>query len=317
METNMNLDQAQQTFITESRELLAEMEDALLNILESEDRCDAINAIFRAAHTIKGSAGLFGIDYIVAFTHVVESVLDRVREGAVAVDGDLVALMLSCKDCIGRLVDLAEAGAAGPDEQLQREAADLRLRLNAYLDAPLEADDGGQDAAPQERGGRNDHWHISLRFNEGVLRNGMDPLSFIRYLGKLGRVTGIACQPARLPSLAAMDPEACYLGFEIGLDSEADKAAIESAFEFVMDDCAIRILPPRSRLVEYIALIDQLGEESSRLGEMLVQCGTITQRELDRALELQRESATPELLGEILVQEQAVAQPVLASALAR
>jgi len=95
----MNLDQALQTFITESRELLADMEHALLNIDLSQDLGDqgeAINAIFRAAHTIKGSAGLFSLDHMVAFTHVVESLLDAVRDGRAVIDDDMVALLLAC-----------------------------------------------------------------------------------------------------------------------------------------------------------------------------------------------------------------------------
>ena len=80
----MNLDQALYTFIEESRELLAEMEDCLLRVRQQAASEDIINAIFRAAHTIKGSAGLFGLDAIVAFTHVAESLLDEVRNGDVA-----------------------------------------------------------------------------------------------------------------------------------------------------------------------------------------------------------------------------------------
>jgi len=318
----MNLDQALDTFVNESRELLADMEEALLNIEHTADRADAVNAIFRAAHTIKGSAGLFGLDHIVDFTHVVESVLERVREGAVGVDGELVALMLACNDCIGRLVEQT-AGGGEPEADLREQARELLGRLSAYMpqaQAPVQAqaqargDDGGRDAAAASD---SDHWHISLRFHEGVLRNGMDPLSFLRYLQRLGRITGVACHTGRLPALADMDPEACYLGFEIGLDSSADKATIESTFEFVMDDCAIRIMPPRSRVSEYVGLIGDLGEEPSLLGEMLVHCGSLTRHELDEALVTQRKAQSLAPLGEILIEQQCVAEPVVAAALSK
>jgi len=342
----MDMDQALQTFITESRELLAEMEEALLTVQEESDRGPAINAIFRAAHTIKGSAGLFGIDAIVEFTHDVESVLDRVREGAIPIDADMVALMLACNDYIGRLVDVVDgAQAQGDDDAESRvEAGLLRERLVAYLRGNM-AGCGGSSALVPAAGadspgspgsalvpattgtntGSNgaidaftthaDHWHISLRFHEGVLRNGMDPLSFIRYLQRLGRITGVACQTGRLPALDDMDPEACYLGFEIGLDSPADKATIEGTFEFVIDDCTIRIIPPHSRISDYVSMLQDLGEEPALLGEMLVRCGTLTTRELDEALRLQRQDDNVEPLGQILVQQQSVAQPVVAAAL--
>ena len=77
----MNLDDALKTFVIESRELLEGMEEALLRVEQSPDDADLINAIFRAAHTIKGSAGLFGLDHVVHFTHNAENILDRVRAG--------------------------------------------------------------------------------------------------------------------------------------------------------------------------------------------------------------------------------------------
>lgn len=106
----MNLDDALQTFIAESRELLESMEEALLRIEQSPDDTDTLNAIFRAAHTIKGSAGLFGLDDIVAFTHVAESVLDKVRGGELHVDAELVALLLAWGDQMSELVDNAAGG---------------------------------------------------------------------------------------------------------------------------------------------------------------------------------------------------------------
>lgn len=99
----MNLDDAMQTFVVESHELLQAMEDALLAIENSDDPAhlsESINAIFRAAHTIKGAAGLFGLDGIVEFTHVMESALDKVRGNELQIDDNMVALLLSCGDHI-------------------------------------------------------------------------------------------------------------------------------------------------------------------------------------------------------------------------
>lgn len=81
----MDIEQALQTFVEESRELLQQMEDALLFLETSEQDEGTVNAMFRAAHTIKGSAGLFGLDAVVSFTHVVENVLDKVRGGEIRI----------------------------------------------------------------------------------------------------------------------------------------------------------------------------------------------------------------------------------------
>ena len=96
--TSPNMDSALQTFVEECGELLQQMEDALLHLETEPKNQDIIDAMFRAAHTIKGSAGLFGLDDIVAFTHVAESVLDKVRSGELRVDGELVALLLASGD---------------------------------------------------------------------------------------------------------------------------------------------------------------------------------------------------------------------------
>lgn len=322
----MNLDQVLQTFIVESRELLEDMENALLAVEQAEIKTEMVNAIFRAAHTIKGSAGLFGLDHIVAFTHVVESVLDQVRDGKIEIADRLIILLLSCCDHIGALIDALEAGQLGEDELIAQRGLPLLEQLRIYLGVPQPAGlpvvASQQDTETTERiggtAGDHDHWHISLRFGHDVLRNGMDPLSFIRYLGKLGTITGIATLPDAIPPVEEMDPESCYLGFEIAFDSDADKAAIDNVFEFVRDDCSIRILPPHSRISEYIRLIQELPEETARLGEMLVLCGSVTAQEVDAALNTQSDTrlAAPQL-GAILVDHGVVRPVVVEAALAK
>jgi len=316
----MNMDDALSTFFAESRELLEQMESSLLGIGQESDTTETIGAIFRAAHTIKGSAGLFGLDDVVSFTHVVESVLDDVRDGKLAIDEAMVALLLSCSDHIGALIDAVESnpGQSADDELLAR-GAPLTERLRVYLGAgpvAVTEPDASFERVASTEGSGNDLWHISVRFGPDVLRNGMDPVSFIRFLGTLGTVTGIVTLTDKLPDADAMDPESNYLGFEIAFRSQADKAAIENVFDFVLDDCTLNILPPNSRSADYIDLIRRLPEESARLGEMLVRCGTITANELAAALDVQ-EQRQPEAspIGSILVEQGAVAAPVVAAAL--
>lgn len=329
----MNMDQALQTLIVESRELLQDMEDSLLRIESEADQSESINAIFRAAHTIKGSAGLFGLDDIVAFTHVLESVLDHVRGGKLEIDSELVALFLLCGDHMATLVSHVESGtdALSEDERLAGSA--LVEKLSLHLDVR-------QSAAPQHSavatpseprvensgGGLvdNDNWHISLRFSRDVLRNGMDPLSFFRYLGTLGEIVRITTISDAMPPAAEMDAESCYLGYEINFKSAADKAAIEGVFDFVHDDCDIHILPPHSRVADFVEMIKDLPEEDLRLGEILVRCGTLTRHELEMVLEIQAqqdarvENASGEHqkhLGEIAVELGMVQPEVVEAAL--
>jgi two-component system chemotaxis sensor kinase CheA len=322
----MNLDDALQTFFAECRELLIEMEDSLLMVLQTEPKDELVNAIFRAAHTIKGSSGLFGLDHIVAFTHVVESVLDRVRDGKLPVTETLVSLLLGCCDQIGRLVEAVAAGHDGIEEALEAQGAPLIAQLSAYLETPAptalpsNAITVASSSAPVERihidGVDADHWHISIRFGPDVLRNGMDPLSFLRYLSTIGNIVGIATLANSIPDAATMDPETCYLGFEIGFQTDADKATIESVFEFVLDDCQLHILPPHSLIADYQRLLRESSKQPELLGELLVHCGTLTRRELDGALATQSaHPATP--IGVILVEQLLVQPAVVDAALTR
>lgn len=339
MMNDIKLDQALQTFFMESRELLESMEESLLVLESAPDDRDAISAIFRAAHTIKGSGGMFGLDGIVAFTHVVENVLDRVRNGEVPVNADLIAVLLSCCDHIGMLVEqIATDQSAKPDRETEAIGIMLLDQLKAYQAKPKEQHltpatphtPSPIQVATQEPFDsvivESDNWHISLRFSHDVLRNGMDPLAFIRYLGSMGEIIHVGVLPDALPFAPDMDPESCYLGFEIDFHGEGvDKTAIEMVFEFVRDDCTLRILPPHSQIEEYVQLINELPEDKIRLGELLINCGSLTKKELDAALRLQtlraesfQETAPAEndvtcQLGNILV-EQGMVQPELVDA---
>jgi two-component system chemotaxis sensor kinase CheA len=320
----MDLTAARKLLVQEARELLSAMETALLEIESEGQTSERINAAFRAAHTIKGSAGLFALDLIVNFTHVMESVLERVRNGSVTLDDKLASMLLRCGDYLGQLVDAVDADdiTTDPDPVIR---AELIARLEQVLggstlpvekvatavaahEAPLDVDSEGQQLG-------NENWHLSLRFDEGVLRNGMDPLSFIHYLAGFGKIVHLHTLVDALPEVAAFDAEVCYLGFEIDLLADTDKQSLENVFEFVRDESRIRILPPHARMAEFIAFIEAMPEASQRLGEILVSGGTLTQHELSQALALQ--ATSKERLGKVLVEEKMVAAPVVAAALSK
>lgn len=323
-------DEYLQTFVIECRELLEQMEEALLIIERDPEDPEIINAIFRAAHTIKGTAGLFGIDYMVGFTHVAESVLDRVRSKEVIIDSALAALFIEVHDHLGTLVNHVDEGTL-PTEEAESRSQHLIARLKTYLDEPVahEADDHSEKKSVvvskpkmdvvQGDMVETDYWHISLRFGLEVFRNGMDPFSFVRYLSSIGQIVQLVTIIDAIPPADEMDPESCYLGFEISFNTDADKITIENIFNFVRDDCDIRILPPHSKISEFERLILELPEQEMRLGEMLVKCGSLTPTELERILRIQAEQSddedTPPLIGDVLLEQNVVRPPVIEAAL--
>ncbi|WP_435003040.1 chemotaxis protein CheA [Xanthomonas arboricola] len=237
----MDMNQLMQTFLAESRDLLEDMERHLLEAERGESSPDAVNAIFRAAHTIKGSGGLFDLPQLVGFTHVVESVLDLVRDDALTLSSELIALLLVCCDHIHALVETAADPAHADADALAAEADPLLAQLQTYLQASACGVTASaiQHSTPQKQSG---YWRITLKLFADALRYGNSPLKLIRNLRGLGSVESISTDVSQLPSFEALDPEANYLGFQILLRSDADRAAIEDVFEFVREDCDLEIL---------------------------------------------------------------------------
>ena len=325
----MSEDVGQSAFLAESRELLQVMEDALLELEQDAGDEEMIAAIFRAAHTIKGTGGVFGFDEVVEFTHVVENVLDKVRANELQIDSKLIALLLKCRDHMEALVECAVAEEdVDADEARTGEA--LIVALNTYLKVESTAvvlTPGAEEASSLEAVSydgpkvENDNWHISIRFSQDVLRYGMDPLSFLRYLTRLGDIDHVEFIDNLPDNLTQLDPEACYCGYEVLLNADTSKADIEKVFEFVKEDCELSVLPPQAYIQQYIALIEQRSDELDRIGDILLKCGALTEHELEQTLKLQSESKTDKSgagagkkLGEIAVEQQIVHPQVVEAA---
>ncbi len=267
----MNLDEGLQAFVTEAGDLLAEMEAALLRLGDPAAQAESVNAIFRAAHTIKGTAGLFALDYIVLFTHAVESVLDEVRNGALAMDGRLVALLLECADQLSAMVRDVERGGTG---NLGERCRPQLEALHGYL-APAAGLAQPQPQSPPHPvpGAAAGCWLVSLEFGRDVFRHGMDPASFIAYLGRLGRIVALATVDAGLPPPAQMDPQSCYLGFDLVLETAANEDDIRKVFEFLQDECLLHLLPPGSGLEDYQRLADAVPLHGAAIAEVVQASG--------------------------------------------
>ncbi len=296
-----------QAFIAESRELLDAMEDALLHLEKAPDDAEALNAVFRAAHTIKGSAGVFEFNDIVEFTHSMESVLVDVRAGDVHVDATLIALLLSCGDHCSALIACLSSADPQPDDALRDNGHMLTAQLEAYLspDAQGAAKGAGAGTDPASTltvAAARELWHLSLQFGEDVLRNGMDPLSFIRYLGTLGELDAVATRFDAMPDAKSMDPESCYVGAEIDFRGAVDKEALEKVFEFVRDDCTLEITPPAgaaeaspAKVEDSKAAPSTVFERRRNIGERRVVEGNFVRVRADKLDELIT------LIGELVI----------------
>jgi len=244
----MNLDEALPGFVAESGDLLREMEAGLLQCSGPDTDPETINLIFRSAHTIKGSAGLFGLDGVVAFVHVMETALDLVRLGRAAMSDELVSLLLSCKDHVESLLVPVGSAGASIDPEVEARGAELLTALRKVTEgasAPgaKPASDASTNVVTRPAVAATADWHVRVRFGAGVLASGMDPLGFIRYLQTFCEILELQVLDDTLPAPPDMDPEVCYLGFELDLRTASGQANIESAFEFVREDCTLTVTP--------------------------------------------------------------------------
>ena len=243
----MTNEEIQAIFFIECDEALAAAEVAL-------DRCraggadhEAVNAIFRAVHSIKGGAGAFGFEALQAYTHGFETLLSDVRDGSVSVTEPLVALLLRALDLLGDHVAAARRGTAAPDDALllkQLAAAQAGADIGDEADV---ADDFAfdLDAMLGEITAditANADWSVTVHPHAGALANGGEPLLLLRELVVLGEIkAAIAIDDAAVPELESFDPAEGYLRWTVTLPGSVERAAIEEIFDFVGDGCTVAI----------------------------------------------------------------------------
>jgi two-component system chemotaxis sensor kinase CheA len=312
---------AMPAFISEAGEQTEAIEALLLELEEQPDNRELLDTLFRCAHTVKGSAGIFGLNKVVEFTHHVETLLDKLREGDLALTPELSTLLLQCNDQIQFLVDSASDESA--DTPAQKDLrADLVIQLRAYTDgltaAPVAAAADLASASPAGRPGAK-LWRISAQFGLETFRSGMDPLSIAKYLKGLGRVTAMHCNTEAVPALVDLNPETCYLSWVMLLESSASREDVEGAFSFVADDCELQIEACESADQKLVRAIEDLPAVP-RLGDMLVSVGAVSQSQLSEVLASQQQAnaAAPKpKIGDLLESRAGVAPEVVEAALTK
>ena len=232
----IDLSQFLELFLEEAGEHLGTLEANLLRLEQEGADAERLNDIFRSAHSIKGSAGTLGLTGISSFTHVLESVLERLRSGELRASPMLTDLLLRASDVLRAMVAQARSGGESPF-QMGR----VRAELEAVLTHP-----DATDPSPLPGGGS---FHLRIRPAAELFLRGTDPLLLLRDLAELGELADVQPDLSALPALASLDPESCYLGWELTLHTAHEADAVREVFAFVEDACAVEIaapaLPPR------------------------------------------------------------------------
>lgn len=228
------------TFFEEAVEALTQIESGLLSLEKCQDDPsrihELVNDVFRAAHSIKGGAATFGLTPIAELAHSAETLLDRLRSGSVAPNAEITALLLATVDALRALVNWSstESGTAAPN--FSSLCHDLDAAAQQLGGASRSANTTGKPGTELKR----THYRIQFVPKPEMLTTGNDAVRLLRELTLLGD-TKVTVDTSRLPSLHALDPIKCYLGWEVELEGTVSRAQIDEVFAWVDDDAEIKI----------------------------------------------------------------------------
>jgi two-component system chemotaxis sensor kinase CheA len=236
----MSIDMAQfhQVFFEESFEGLDIMENGLLNMDPGTVDDEEINAIFRAAHSIKGGSGTFGFNDISSFTHVMETLLDEMRDGRRPVTAEAVEALLRSVDVLREMLNAVSGDGEMDEEKVREQQSELERILNSGAGSTAAEVSSDSSASAPAKG---EGWHIVFRPLPHMLRTGNDPLRIIRELAELGELK-VEGDISALPPLAEYEPEDSYLSWNLYLHGDVGREALDDIFAWVEDDCELAIM---------------------------------------------------------------------------
>jgi len=233
------IDGFRQGFQEEARELLGELESALLELDQKRGDPEILGRAFRALHTIKGSGAMFGFEDIAGFAHNLETVFDQLRKGELAATADLINLSLAAGDQIKTM--LGAEGGLGPADR--DRSAGILAELRRLTGSPEPRRDAGPEPRPEvlpAEPGLSAEWRIHFRPGPDLLVNGTNPLLLLREMRELGQLR-VQLDSAAIPPLGEIDPQRCYVAWDMVLTTGAGREAIRDIFIFVEDDCELGI----------------------------------------------------------------------------
>jgi two-component system, chemotaxis family, sensor kinase CheA len=254
------------TFFQECDELLADLESGLLAMENGSRDAETVNAVFRAVHSVKGGAGAFGLEPLVRYAHVFETLMDEIRAGRIAADTDLVRVLLRAADVLADHVSAARSGGEADHAATAAMVAELEActrggsapTADAAPEAPVaftptpaavddETDFGFKPAAvslvdfdePAEPAA-DPVWRVAFTPTPALYAKANEPALLLRELARLGTVE-TELDDHQIPPLDALDPEGAYLTWAVRLTTDATESTIHDVFEFVEGDCDLTV----------------------------------------------------------------------------
>ena len=238
---SIDLSQFIPTFLEECFEGIELMEASLLNLEQGDE--ETINSIFRAAHSIKGGAGTFGFNHVTEFTHLVETLLDEMRDGRRNIAHKDIEILLDSVDCMRLLIEAIRDDCSYDDSKVIVTSQLLTATLNNnsvdenIVEYTTKDNENTSNAIVDDN---LTHWSINFIPEHHLVQTGNDPLLLLNALAELGKVS-VTANCNSIPSLVDLDATELYISWQITLITAARKEDIAEIFEWVEDDCQLVI----------------------------------------------------------------------------
>ncbi|OXE36045.1 MAG: chemotaxis protein CheA, partial [Phenylobacterium zucineum] len=260
------LESIKQTFFQECDELLQDAEQGLLAMEAGDTDSETINAVFRAVHSVKGGAGAFGLDDLIRFAHVFETVMDELRSGKMELTDEVAKTLLRAADILVDLVNAARDGGAADDSRTSGMIGELRALIGQEGEEEEEDIEDDFDFVPQAVSVGMDGvvapaqldlppptmieppaseagkpvWQILFAPRAEMYAKANEAGLLLRELSRLGDMQ-VHLDDSRLPPLDQISAEEAYLSWSVNLTTDADEKTIREVFEFVEDDISLTI----------------------------------------------------------------------------
>ena len=299
------LDETLEIFFSETEDLIKTSEESLLRLETAPEAGPDLEELFRAVHTLKSGSAMVGFDHVSEYAHLIENLLDRLRDGKLPITKALISFLLEAIDFIKDMVDKCLSGETSIEPEVL-EAKKAQVNRFLGMDSILEEDAGTSETItdfPAEAKNRH-YYNIDLIFRKNLFESGLDPLVLLLNLQEMGEFVEVSSDLSELPSYKEMNIHELYISWRVVLKSEAPLQEIENVFMFAKDDNNIEIEEITDRYKDGIDL--KAGEMP--IGEALVEKKGITKDDLEDALKKHKK------IGEILVEEKKVDEKALESA---
>ncbi|MCK5808433.1 chemotaxis protein CheA [bacterium] len=285
-----------QIFLEEAEDILLSFEQNLIELETNPDDTDSLNNVFRAVHTMKGSAGMVDFHHLAHFLHEVEELLVRMQKKMVTVNDEIISLLFECYDIASVFINDSD----NIDNVLAKRIEQFSGRIQKFqgIQSPIKS-----AALPdkEESDFAEKYIHIVMKFNPDIFLTGTDPLMLLRELSEIGTFISLKCDTATLPSLDELNFEVFYLSWDGVFKTTEPISAIDNIFIFVKDDHFIHFEDVSSNFVDGI----NIEYADQKLGEILHEEGLLQKEDVEQIVQTQKKS------GELLVEQKKIDQKTI------